>query len=253
MWPAVIWLIVGLALIAAEVLSGEFVLLMLGGGALAAGRRCRCSGSGSPVVGGVMFAIAVGAAAVRGAPGAAPPARPGHRPTAAAAHRGAGRQDRRRRSPGSTGTAAGHDRRRAVVGAGHSTGPRRDRGGRHGDGHATSRGATALVVADELIDEHQGAQPDRGCRIPATAGGRRGGPLAEGSILLVVVVLLVCVVISCQGGADHPAGHRRRRRATGPVQGRRGPGAGVPGAVRRQDPRADRPARAGGAPSRRSR
>jgi membrane protein implicated in regulation of membrane protease activity len=36
MTPAVIWLIVGLALIAAEVLSGEFVLLMLGGGALAA-------------------------------------------------------------------------------------------------------------------------------------------------------------------------------------------------------------------------
>lgn len=36
MAPAVIWLIVGLALILTEVLSGEFVLLMLGGGALAA-------------------------------------------------------------------------------------------------------------------------------------------------------------------------------------------------------------------------
>ena len=36
MSPAVIWLILGLVLIAAEVLSGEFVLLMLGGGALAA-------------------------------------------------------------------------------------------------------------------------------------------------------------------------------------------------------------------------
>jgi membrane protein implicated in regulation of membrane protease activity len=36
MTPAVIWLILGLVLIAAEVLSGEFVLLMLGGGALAA-------------------------------------------------------------------------------------------------------------------------------------------------------------------------------------------------------------------------
>ncbi len=36
MTPVVIWLIVGLALIAAEVLSGEFVLLMLGGAALAA-------------------------------------------------------------------------------------------------------------------------------------------------------------------------------------------------------------------------
>ncbi|MDN5857316.1 MAG: NfeD family protein [Pseudonocardia sp.] len=37
MWPAVIWLAVGLALASAEVLSGEFVLLMLGGGAIAAG------------------------------------------------------------------------------------------------------------------------------------------------------------------------------------------------------------------------
>jgi membrane protein implicated in regulation of membrane protease activity len=36
MTPAVIWLILGLVLIAAEVLSGEFVLLMLGGAALAA-------------------------------------------------------------------------------------------------------------------------------------------------------------------------------------------------------------------------
>lgn len=36
MTVAVIWLIVGLALISAEVLSGEFVLLMLGGGAFAA-------------------------------------------------------------------------------------------------------------------------------------------------------------------------------------------------------------------------
>lgn len=37
MWPAVIWLAVGLVLAVAEVLSGEFVLLMLGGGALVAG------------------------------------------------------------------------------------------------------------------------------------------------------------------------------------------------------------------------
>jgi membrane protein implicated in regulation of membrane protease activity len=36
MTAAVIWLIAGLALISAEVLSGEFVLLMLGGGAFAA-------------------------------------------------------------------------------------------------------------------------------------------------------------------------------------------------------------------------
>jgi membrane protein implicated in regulation of membrane protease activity len=36
MTPAVIWLIAGLVLVAAEVVSGEFVLLLLGGGALAA-------------------------------------------------------------------------------------------------------------------------------------------------------------------------------------------------------------------------
>ena len=35
MTPAVLWLLVGLLLVGAEVLSGEFVLLMLGGGALA--------------------------------------------------------------------------------------------------------------------------------------------------------------------------------------------------------------------------
>ncbi|SHJ94961.1 Membrane protein implicated in regulation of membrane protease activity [Pseudonocardia thermophila] len=37
MWHAVIWLAAALVLASAEVLSGEFVLLMLGGGALAAG------------------------------------------------------------------------------------------------------------------------------------------------------------------------------------------------------------------------
>jgi membrane protein implicated in regulation of membrane protease activity len=37
MTPAVIWLVVGLVLVVAEVLSGEFVLLMLGGAALVAG------------------------------------------------------------------------------------------------------------------------------------------------------------------------------------------------------------------------
>lgn len=37
MTPALIWLIAGLVLVAAEVVSGEFVLLMLGGAALAAG------------------------------------------------------------------------------------------------------------------------------------------------------------------------------------------------------------------------
>lgn len=58
MTPAVIWLIAGIVLIAAEVLSGEFVLLMLGGGALiAAGVSALVAG---PVVGGVVFVVASG-------------------------------------------------------------------------------------------------------------------------------------------------------------------------------------------------
>ena len=56
MTPAVIWLIVGLVLVAAEVLSGEFVLLMLGGGALVAGGVSLLGAS--PVVGAVVFALA---------------------------------------------------------------------------------------------------------------------------------------------------------------------------------------------------
>lgn len=56
MVPAVIWLIVSLVLIAAEVLSGEFVLLMLGGGALAAAGASFLV-LDSPLVGGVVFAI----------------------------------------------------------------------------------------------------------------------------------------------------------------------------------------------------
>jgi membrane protein implicated in regulation of membrane protease activity len=56
MSAGVIWLIVGLVLVAAEVLSGEFVLLMLGGGALvAAGASFLVAG---PVVGAVVFAVA---------------------------------------------------------------------------------------------------------------------------------------------------------------------------------------------------
>jgi membrane protein implicated in regulation of membrane protease activity len=56
MTPAVIWLILGLVLIAAEVLSGEFVLLMLGGGALIAGGVSFLVAG--PVVGAVVFVIA---------------------------------------------------------------------------------------------------------------------------------------------------------------------------------------------------
>lgn len=48
MAPVVIWLIVGLALILTEVLSGEFVLLMLGGGALAAAGAVAL-GAGLPI------------------------------------------------------------------------------------------------------------------------------------------------------------------------------------------------------------
>lgn len=55
MTPAVIWLIVGLALIAAEVLSGEFVLLMLGGGALAAAGVTFLVGG--PVAGVIAFVV----------------------------------------------------------------------------------------------------------------------------------------------------------------------------------------------------
>jgi membrane protein implicated in regulation of membrane protease activity len=57
MWPAVLWLIAGVLLIAGEVLSGQFILLMLGGGALAAAGVSFLIPD-SPVVGGVTFAIA---------------------------------------------------------------------------------------------------------------------------------------------------------------------------------------------------
>ena len=56
MW-AVIWLVAALALIGAEVLSGEFVLLMLGGGALAAAGMSAVV-QDAPVVGGITFALA---------------------------------------------------------------------------------------------------------------------------------------------------------------------------------------------------
>ena len=57
MWPAVLWLIAGLLLIAGELLSGQFVLLMLGGGALAAAGASFLVPD-APLVGGVTFAIA---------------------------------------------------------------------------------------------------------------------------------------------------------------------------------------------------
>lgn len=53
--PAVLWLIAGIVLVAAEVLSGDFVLLMLGVGALAA---AAAAALGLPIWGGVaVFAI----------------------------------------------------------------------------------------------------------------------------------------------------------------------------------------------------
>jgi membrane protein implicated in regulation of membrane protease activity len=57
MTAAVIWLIAGLALIAAEVLSGEFVLLMIGGGALAAAGASAIVGD-DQLVGVGVFAVA---------------------------------------------------------------------------------------------------------------------------------------------------------------------------------------------------
>ncbi len=57
MTAAVIWLIAGLALIAAEVLAGEFVLLMLGGGALAAAGASVLFPESSPLVGVGTFAV----------------------------------------------------------------------------------------------------------------------------------------------------------------------------------------------------
>jgi membrane protein implicated in regulation of membrane protease activity len=57
MTAAVIWLIAGLALIAAEVLSGEFVLLMIGGGALAAAGASAIVGD-DLLVGVGVFAVA---------------------------------------------------------------------------------------------------------------------------------------------------------------------------------------------------
>ncbi len=56
MTPALIWLVAGLVMVAAEVVSGEFVLLMLGGGALFA---AVAAALGAGVVGSaVVFAIA---------------------------------------------------------------------------------------------------------------------------------------------------------------------------------------------------
>jgi membrane protein implicated in regulation of membrane protease activity len=57
MTAAVIWLIAGLALIAAEVLSGEFVLLMIGGGALAAAAASAIVGD-DLLIGVGVFAVA---------------------------------------------------------------------------------------------------------------------------------------------------------------------------------------------------
>ncbi len=58
MTPAVIWLVIGLALIAAEVASGEFVLLMLGVAALVA--AAVSFAVGGVLVGALAFAAAAG-------------------------------------------------------------------------------------------------------------------------------------------------------------------------------------------------
>ncbi|ACU96997.1 NfeD family protein [Saccharomonospora viridis] len=56
MTPAIIWLIVGVALIAAEVLSGDFVLVMLGLGALAGAGSTLISDN--PIIHVIVFAVA---------------------------------------------------------------------------------------------------------------------------------------------------------------------------------------------------
>jgi membrane protein implicated in regulation of membrane protease activity len=55
MTTPLLWLVVGLVLVAAELVSGEFVLLMLGGGALVAAGAALVVG---PVASAVVFAIA---------------------------------------------------------------------------------------------------------------------------------------------------------------------------------------------------
>ncbi|EIE99100.1 NfeD family protein [Saccharomonospora glauca] len=55
MTAAIIWLIVGLVLVAAEVLSGDFVLVMLGIGALAGAGSAALSGN--PIVDVLVFAV----------------------------------------------------------------------------------------------------------------------------------------------------------------------------------------------------
>lgn len=59
MVAAVVWLIIGVVLVAAEALSGDFVLLMLGGGALAS---AAAAGLGAPVLltAGVFAVVSLG-------------------------------------------------------------------------------------------------------------------------------------------------------------------------------------------------
>src|SRR5580765_5290803 len=59
MTAALIWLVLGLGLVAAELLSGDFVLLMLGGGALAAAGVSMLVGGGLLIgVGSVLLLLA---------------------------------------------------------------------------------------------------------------------------------------------------------------------------------------------------
>jgi membrane protein implicated in regulation of membrane protease activity len=56
MTPALIWLIVGIVLMAAEVVSGDLVLLMLGGGALIGAGSAVFTGN--PIIDVIVFAVA---------------------------------------------------------------------------------------------------------------------------------------------------------------------------------------------------
>ncbi|GHF33893.1 membrane protein implicated in regulation of membrane protease activity [Amycolatopsis bartoniae] len=56
MTPALIWLVAGIVLMVAEVVSGDFVLLMLGGGALLGAASAAVTGN--PVIDVIVFAVA---------------------------------------------------------------------------------------------------------------------------------------------------------------------------------------------------
>ena len=211
----------------AEVVTGDFVLLMLGGGALAAAvasllgpgwsaarrcspsRRCCCSPGARRCARRLERAHAAHA-------DAAP-----RRWSAAGDGRGAR----------STGTAAGSsigDDEWSARAVRRRTGDRAGRAGHRG----RISGATALVLADRSSSAPDG----KGRCVDGTHRSARRRPAVRAARRRV----------RGQGGADHPAGPGRGDRTARPLPADADPGPGVPGAVHRPGPRPDRPARAGG-------